>query len=192
MKTCSKCGEIKPLDEYQTHSEGKFGRRPDCKSCCKARKRAYYEQHRESVLESTREYARKNSEAVRLMHQKAHRRRSEDPEWLDQKRAKEREYGRTHKAERSIRQRKRLDRLAAAPVNDFTKRQWQMLKESYGNRCAYCGIESKRLQTDHVIPLCHRGPHTARNIVPSCGPCNQRKGAGPALPYHVIPAFFVA
>lgn len=144
------------------------------------------------ILAAQRDYVSRNVEAVRLRHQKAHRRRSQDPEWLEQKRAKEREYDRAHKAERSIRQRRRLERIANAPVNDFTKRQWELLKESYGNRCAYCGIDSKRLQTDHVIPLAHGGWHTARNIVPSCGPCNQRKGTGPALPYHIIPSVFVA
>ena len=32
-KVCMKCGEPKPLDDYWNHPNGKFGKRPRCKSC---------------------------------------------------------------------------------------------------------------------------------------------------------------
>lgn len=33
MKTCIKCKVEKPLDEFYTHTRGKYGRRSDCKKC---------------------------------------------------------------------------------------------------------------------------------------------------------------
>jgi len=45
--------------------------------------------------------------------------------------------------------------------------------------CQYCQEEfvAKDLTLDHVIPLVRGGRTTWGNVVTSCGPCNQRKGA---------------
>jgi hypothetical protein len=32
-KTCTKCGETKPLEEFHLHKKGKFGRHPQCRTC---------------------------------------------------------------------------------------------------------------------------------------------------------------
>lgn len=42
-------------------------------------------------------------------------------------------------------------------------------------RCAYCG-DSEPTVLEHVVPVSQRGAHTPENLVPSCGPCNQKKG----------------
>lgn len=47
------------------------------------------------------------------------------------------------------------------------------------NECVYCG--AKRTDWDHFRSLVKKGLpsgyfHTSRNLVPSCGPCNQSKG----------------
>ncbi|HEY5867088.1 MAG TPA: HNH endonuclease [Candidatus Tectomicrobia bacterium] len=67
-------------------------------------------------------------------------------------------------------------RLAAAPINDFTKADWLIMLEAFDYLCAYCGKGSNRLEQDHVIPLMKGGSHTASNIVPSCRSCNAKKG----------------
>jgi hypothetical protein len=41
MKNCSKCGEQKPLDQFQRHSQSKDGRRPDCKVCFELQHKKY-------------------------------------------------------------------------------------------------------------------------------------------------------
>lgn len=44
-KTCTKCGETKPLDEFHRHSRMKDGRRPDCGACKNsAQKRQWHSQ----------------------------------------------------------------------------------------------------------------------------------------------------
>jgi 5-methylcytosine-specific restriction endonuclease McrA len=192
MKTCSKCGVIKPFDAYYPHAEGKFGYRPDCKECFSARRKARYERTRDKVLAAQKEYTRRNAAKVREMHRIANLRRRQDPEWAQRQRDYNRQYGVKNREGRLRRERERRARLQAAPVNDFTRKDWQLLKQAYQNRCAYCGQTVGKLQKDHVIPLIRGGAHTIRNIVPACGPCNLRKGLRAEMPFQVIPSWFVA
>ena len=41
--------------------------------------------------------------------------------------------------------------------------------------CHYCGTDPGGT-VDHVVPLAHGGPWAHWNLVPACGPCNNRKG----------------
>ncbi len=77
-------------------------------------------------------------------------------------------------ASRAIGQRRRA-RVANAPINDFTRHEWQALKAHYKDRCAYCGRKMTRLTMDHITPLSKGGSHTLANIVPACKSCNSRK-----------------
>ena len=42
--------------------------------------------------------------------------------------------------------------------------------------CQYCGIKTKDLTIDHVIPRHKGGRHTWENLVSACKSCNHRKG----------------
>lgn len=42
--------------------------------------------------------------------------------------------------------------------------------------CAYCGLESKKLTIDHILPKSRGGKSTFENCVASCKPCNNKKG----------------
>lgn len=56
------------------------------------------------------------------------------------------------------------------------KRLWrQNIKESWENRCAYCGSE-ENLTIDHIIPQCKGGMDVTKNVVCCCHSCNQSKG----------------
>ena len=43
-------------------------------------------------------------------------------------------------------------------------------------KCAYCGIKSKTLTIDHVIPVSKGGKSTFENCVTACSKCNTKKG----------------
>jgi len=43
-------------------------------------------------------------------------------------------------------------------------------------KCSYCGIESKSLTVDHVIPLSKGGKSNFENCVAACKECNAKKG----------------
>ncbi len=51
--------------------------------------------------------------------------------------------------------------------------------EKWGRSCAYCDAENVPLQLDHVRPKSKGGSSRPTDLVPACGPCNQRKGAQP-------------
>ena len=42
--------------------------------------------------------------------------------------------------------------------------------------CQYCGVISKDLTIDHVVPRRHGGPTVWENLVCSCRRCNMKKG----------------
>jgi 5-methylcytosine-specific restriction endonuclease McrA len=62
----------------------------------------------------------------------------------------------------------------AAGGTPFTYREWLALVEKHGGRCAYCGVAAA-MQVDHRTPLARGGTNEVANILPACGPCNQRK-----------------
>ena len=52
--------------------------------------------------------------------------------------------------------------------------------------CQYCGLKTRDLTLDHVIPRHRGGAHTWENLVSACRSCNHRKG-GKALEEFRIP-----
>jgi len=59
-------------------------------------------------------------------------------------------------------------------VGNHTLKEWNDLKESYGNVCAYCKRNIK-LSKDHIIPLSKGGTDYIENIQPLCHNCNSKK-----------------
>jgi len=45
-----------------------------------------------------------------------------------------------------------------------------------GYSCQYCGVKTKDLTLDHVVPRHKGGRHTWDNLVSACRACNHRKG----------------
>lgn len=72
MKTCSKCDEVKPLDQFNADSRRKDGKRASCKQCDADQKK----QIRQRNLD---EYRRKNA----LNNRKYRRRLKEEEAALD-------------------------------------------------------------------------------------------------------------
>lgn len=65
----------------------------------------------------------------------------------------------------------------------LTLKQWDQIKKSFNNSCAYCGMEERKhieefneqLHQDHFISLINGGEYTHNNIIPSCRRCNSSK-----------------
>lgn len=57
----------------------------------------------------------------------------------------------------------------------ITLDEWNAIKLSHSNKCAYCGTDTQ-LTMDHIIPLARGGWHRADNIQPLCRSCNSHKG----------------
>ena len=59
------------------------------------------------------------------------------------------------------------------PVVKLTRRE-VFLRDSY--TCQYCGVQTRDLTLDHVLPQSRGGVHTWENLVSACRTCNHRKG----------------
>lgn len=59
------------------------------------------------------------------------------------------------------------------PKARLTRREI-FLRDNY--TCQYCGVRSKELTLDHVVPRHRGGKHTWENLVSACRTCNHRKG----------------
>ena len=64
-KTCTKCGETKPLDGFNRHKGRVDGRNPYCRECMREYLRRYYEENRDRELALKRIYNEENRDKVR-------------------------------------------------------------------------------------------------------------------------------
>ncbi|AZN35111.1 HNH endonuclease [Iodobacter ciconiae] len=58
----------------------------------------------------------------------------------------------------------------------FTENDWNLTKDYFLYKCAYCALEAELL-IEHAIPINKEklGEHKLGNVVPSCKTCNSRK-----------------
>lgn len=61
-KACTKCGIVKPLEDYRRDKRNRDGRGHQCKTCLAEKDRRYHEKNREKVAEKDRRYREENRE----------------------------------------------------------------------------------------------------------------------------------
>ena len=59
------------------------------------------------------------------------------------------------------------------PQVKLTRRE-VFIRDAY--MCQYCGLQTRDLTIDHVVPRSRNGAHTWENLVSACKTCNHRKG----------------
>jgi len=183
MKTCSKCRETKPLEDFGKNKSRPDGKNPWCKVCNSASAKRYYHKNPERMKERRREWYQDNIERERA---KAKDRYWADPEASREKNKKwksensekvkayQREYVRSNlDAFRCYNQNRRA-RLEGNG-GSHTAEQWQLLCESFGNVCLCCK-EEKPLTVDHVVPISKGGTNDIWNLQPLCRGCNSSRG----------------
>lgn len=65
MKRCKHCREDKPLEDFYTDKKARDGRRPECKSCNLARRKARYQENPRPYIDRVLKWQRENPERVR-------------------------------------------------------------------------------------------------------------------------------
>ena len=68
-KTCTKCGETKPLDDFHRNKTGAGGRRSYCKECVREYTRRYYEENRDKARERKRRHYEENRDNHRRYYE---------------------------------------------------------------------------------------------------------------------------
>ena len=103
-KTCTKCGETKPLDDFHRDKTGAGGRRPDCKECKLEYSRRHHEENRDKRLEYARRYREENRDKELDRHRR-YREENRDEvleyglRYYEENREKIREYNRRYREE---------------------------------------------------------------------------------------------
>ena len=166
MKTCTKCGETKPLDQYHRDSRQRDGRHPSCKDCKAKWSSKYYSENRAVIRGYQAKYRTANREKAK--------RASRD--WYVRNRETMRERHASYRSENpqvywESNYRQRAVRYGFTPVvESFTRAD---LIARWGDACAHCGGGWDSL--DHFpVPVSRGGEHTLDNCRPSCMDCQHQ------------------
>ena len=161
MKTCTKCGEEKPLSEY--HKDGRFGLKAVCNKCAVAGYKKYREENKEKIAAWQKKYHEANKEKIAAGYKK----------WREENKEKKAAGDAKHKA------------IKAGLPGHFTAAEFTAICKKYKNRCLCCG-KKRKLTADHVIPITWKGStNYISNIQPLCGPCNSGKRNHHATDYRI-------
>jgi hypothetical protein len=154
-KTCTKCGEAKPLEEFYAQKGCRFGVRPDCKACKRARVAAWKAENPAENLKRVLDWAARNPEKVRGYKRKWD---AANPEAV-------RDKTRRHRAQR------KSAFVADVRFDDILLRDLGV--------CGICGqqITQNAIDIDHVIPIAAGGTHEPSNVQLAHPTCNKRKHA---------------
>lgn len=172
-KTCSKCEQTKPAEDFPKRKTSKDGLHGWCRLCYRAyysaasrkwreenrertranRRRAYHA-NREKWLQWKRDWDTANRELVNERAREAQRRTYATPE------------GKARMLEHKHRRRAR--------VGQVTPELRAYVQSLYSLPCSYCGAD-ENITVDHVIPLSRGGKHEIENLVPACKSCNSSK-----------------
>lgn len=74
-KTCSKCGEAKPLDEFNKDKKGKYGRQVYCRSCVAEYAINREEELCEALIKKTKGIREKCKENTTLLFNKKNKKK---------------------------------------------------------------------------------------------------------------------
>ena len=163
LRTCTKCGEVKTLDEYYRDKSKPSGYRTRCKSCSASAWKKWYVENKTEYTQRRKDWYAKNKQ----------RRKDWSKDW------REKNPDKVYKMwKKNYHKRRALTACAeVSPVD---------LADLWTGYCALCGEEmgydlkypdplSKSL--DHDVPLSLGGSHSKDNLQWTHLSCNISKGA---------------
>lgn len=203
-KTCSRCGFWKIFGDFVRSRRNLDGHTELCRSCSRAKGRAYYEQNKAAVIARTSAYQKAHPEVAKTAQKKwkaLHRDemlpkvRERSAAWREKNRDKDRAAslrwiranperirerlaspeGRHQLALRNARRRERTRSV----INTLTPEDWQEILARQDYTCLACRrpfTDALPPTRDHVIPVALGGALTFENTVALCQPCNSSKG----------------
>ena len=167
MKTCLRCGETKPLDDYNRDRQKRDGRKGHCRICDRAQKNAHYKSNREVHLAYSRSYLERHPGRAT---ENARRRRRENPQ---RQREASLRYRQRHAVRLRIREAeytaKNRDKVYARQAVYKARKRGEL---SPASACEQCGHDfsvyrleahhedyAKRLEVEWLCSRCHADRH---------------------------------
>jgi 5-methylcytosine-specific restriction endonuclease McrA len=177
-KTCSKCDEIKPLDDFHKRTRSHDGLMSQCKECVNKRIRDNYRRNPSAKIAATRKYHLSNPEWSKKKLRESHvRNREERYARYKERLNSDPEFREYHRKLTADSERKRRAIKSGADAEHITLDMYEELLNEFEGKCWICGVTPEPVFWDHFHPLAKGGPHTLDNLRPSCNSCNVRKNA---------------
>jgi hypothetical protein len=166
-KFCSKCGELKTLNDFSNNKAKFSGKEPKCKTCASKLGKKYHSQNIEKVHERTKRYRIENRENELERHRKYRKVNREKVNAYSLK------WSRLNVDKKRLITLKRRARKAALP-DTITKEQTREILSYFGEGCALTG--DSNIHWDHVIPLATgNGGTILGNMIPLRSDLNHSK-----------------
>lgn len=160
-KKCTKCKEVKSIDQFHAKNKERGTYKSHCKECRSI--------HRKKRYEENSEHERANSRKWHLDN-------------LEYARAGKREHYENNKEWYTARDQRRRDQELASNDKSATKAFYLYLKTTY-THCCTCGTEFSGEYPEpcsrtiaHIQPLNRGGRTSSDNLLPQCALCNARQG----------------
>lgn len=165
-KACSCCGERKPFEQFYVDKRGIRGRGSRCKVCFCRHQRQWYRNNAEVENQKSRQYRRRNREAIREYEKKRYQRDKPKRIALAVEHA--------HRRRQRLAESERFDK----GINSYA------LRDRDGDRCAICdksmdfapGVvgeyNPRRASVEHLKPIHLGGLHVWENVALTCLACN--------------------
>lgn len=197
MRTCTRCGESKPLEDFYCRADNLEGRATECKVCssarnirwrekneehCKEYDHTRYANNAEQSKEATRKWNKENKDkkaanAKRWKLLNPEKVKASSINYYEKHKKQRQVYERAWRQANADKLRERDHRRRAIKNNadgSFTKKEFSELCIKHGNICVCCG-EEKKMTIDHIVPLSKGGSNSIDNIQPLCLSCNSKK-----------------
>lgn len=197
MKTCKRCSQDKPLDDFTVDTRYKDGRYPWCAECRRAWRQGRKDRQRELRQQWSEQNPERNRQQARETYHRhkdeysARRRIYDNQRWHSDPvhRERKRQQDKDRYQNNPVARRRKIDRAIVTThvrrarirglSTHYTQTEWRALCELYDHRCLCCGRQEPEIQLtpDHVTPLSRGGSNSIDNIQPLCLDCNLRKNA---------------
>lgn len=171
-KICTKCKQDLPLTEEYYRIDKRINSFDVwCKNCHAEYNKKYRRAKKEKLVQYDKLYFQMNKETILARQKKYHKTHPA----INKEKTAERNRKWASKNLEKIRikhQKRRANKKFLHST--LTLEQWEIIKNHFNGKCAYCGKATKLTQ-DHFIALKMGGEYTPNNIVPSCVSCNSSK-----------------
>lgn len=185
-KRCITCKEFFNITDFYKDNRVKDGVKGTCKYCYRRRSKIRREINKEEINQKQKDYYSKNKEHYKERNKSYYEENKvsvikRTHEWQKNNKERRNENSKNnrlknleHHRTKGIIYRQKRRSIERNLPSELTRSQWEDIKNTFDNKCAYCG-KVEKLEQEHFIPVTKGGEYTKHNIIPACRSCNSSK-----------------